>query len=460
MLIATHSKLPNLASASDAVLRMRHDLTNFLAESMKHIDVTNVMTHAMSTVAGILQVGDVSIPLRDKKNIVIISVGKAAIPMCVVAVRALEAAMEPSQRLRGIAVGPGDPTLLPKVVSYFAGGHPFPNQASWQAAEAALDLLTPLGSDDLVLFLISGGASAMIEAPNDPLITCEQMEEFYRALVYSGLPITSMNALRKHLSKVKGGRLALAASPAQQLSIIISDVPGTDLDMVGSGPSLADPSTIEDCLRILAQPSLRDIIGPRILRYFESPHLLETPKPNHTALRRSSRVCLLSNDILLSHVAQLANRAGYYVEVDVSCDDWHYQDAATFLLNKVRSLRETHKRVCLISGGELSVQVAQSEGLGGRNQHFLLHCAVNLRSSDPPLVLLSVGTDGVDGNSPAAGAIVDSFTLARIAERGLDPLTALERFDSYSLFHALGDTVVTGPTGNNVRDLRIFLSAD
>jgi hydroxypyruvate reductase len=148
------------------------------------------------------------------------------------------------------------------------------------------------------------------------------------------------------------------------------------------------------------------------------------------------------------------------VEVDVSCDDWHYQDAATFLLNKVRSLRETHKRVCLISGGELSVQVAQSEGLGGRNQHFLLHCAVNLRSSDPPLVLLSVGTDGVDGNSPAAGAIVDSFTLARIAERGLDPLTALERFDSYSLFHALGDTVVTGPTGNNVRDLRIFLSAD
>lgn len=445
---------------ADSLQKMRTDLEEFLSESMKRIDIQNLMHRALTTHGGTLAVGNVSIPLHDKINIVLIAVGKAAIPMCRVAASVLQPALQSHQELRGIAVGPGDPKQLPPFIRHFAGAHPFPDRTSCDAAEAALALVRPLGSSDLVLYLISGGASAMLEAPLHDFVSCEQMAEFYRALVYSGLPITAMNTLRKHMSKVKGGRLAVAASPACQLSLIVSDVPGTAFDVVGSGPSLPDTSTIDECREILSPAGIRQKLGASILRCLDNPALEETPKPTHAAFIRSSCICLLSNDILLQHVKTLAEQRGYYAEIDTTCDDWHYAEAADHLLNRMRVLRRRHDRVCLISGGELSVEVTSGTGLGGRNQHFLLYCASRLSKTDPPLASLSAGTDGVDGNSPAAGAIVDSSTPERMLARGLDPASALQCFDSYSVFNALGDTIMTGPTGNNVRDLRIMLSAD
>jgi hydroxypyruvate reductase len=446
-------------SSYDSLLKMREEILRFFSESMHRIDITPLMMRSLSVRSGSLHAGGTSIPLREKQKILLVAVGKAAIPMCAAAASALERAIELNQTLRGIAVGPGDPSTLPASIQHFAAAHPFPDQTSCDVAEAVIGMLTPLGPSDLVLYLISGGASAMLEAPIEP-ITCEEMTAFYRALVHSGLPITSMNTLRKHLSKVKGGRLAVAAAPAQQLTLLVSDVPGGTLDAVGSGPSLPDPSTVSDCRAILSALSQRDRISPAILRYFADPALAETPKPAHPAFRRSAHVCLLSNEILLQQVEHLASLAGYHTEVDTTCDDWAYEDAEAYLLNKVRKLRETYERVCVISGGELSVQVDGNGGLGGRNQHFLLHCALQLKDDDPKLVLLSAGTDGVDGNSPAAGAIVDSSTPARILQLGLNARLALQQFDSYSLLDALGDTIITGPTGNNVRDLRIILSAD
>jgi glycerate 2-kinase len=456
----TATSLQDSRLVQEALGSMRSDLNYLFSESMKRIDMTNLMTYALSTLGGVLQVGKVSIPLKGKKNVVLIAVGKAALQMCTVTVSALQSALQPEQSLLGIAVGPGDAIALPAFIQHFAGGHPFPNQSSYDAAEAVLEMLAPLGPDDLVIYLISGGASAMLEAPMDPLISCEHLTEFYRALVYSGLPITEINVLRKHASKVKGGRLAVAAAPAQQLSLIISDVPGKALEVVGSGPSLPDRSTVVACREILSRAEVREAMSPEILRYFDGPSLAETAKASDEAFSRNQQVCLLSNDSLLAHVDRLAKFAGYYTEIDISCDDWDYADAAAHLLNKVRALRKKHARVCLISGGELSVKVRDEGGLGGRNQHFLLHCAMSLTESDPLMVLLSAGTDGVDGNSLATGAIVDSFTPGRIAELGLNPLLALERFDSYSVLHALGDAIVTGPTGNNVRDLRVILSTD
>ncbi|MDE1161896.1 MAG: DUF4147 domain-containing protein [Acidobacteriaceae bacterium] len=458
-MLSQHSSSSRTAENHSVVLaNLRAQLLSLFNESMRRIDITNVMTHAMTVLGGVLHIGKLSYSLVERRKVVIIAVGKAAIPMCRVAAIIIQAGLHEGQEIEGIAVGPGNPDGLPDFIQHFVGGHPLPNDASREAAETALSLLQPLQEDDLVLFLISGGASSMLEAPLSPQISNKQVNEFYRALVYSGLPITSMNTLRKHFSKVKGGRLAFTASPATQCTLVVSDVPDSALDMVGSGLSLPDPSTVADCRKILSKHSVADSLSREVQNYFMDQNLHETPFSTDSVFKNSKHLCLLSNKTLLEQVQSLARQAGFHCEIDNTCDDWHYQDAATYLLERLRTLRKAHKRVCLISGGELSVKLTEPSGLGGRNQHFALHCALNLMETDTQVALLSAGSDGVDGNSPAAGALVDSTTLDRARKLELDPFKALREFDSYSFFEALGDSIVTGPTGNNVRDLRMFLS--
>ena len=447
------------ASAMKSVETMRRQLKSLFHGSMNSVDVRNVLTHQMTILQGCLQVGMLSYPLGDWQNIVLIGVGKASVPMCSIAAQILRPSLRENQRLRGIAVGPESSKSLPPEIAYFFGSHPFPNEDSRRAADAVSEMLRPLGENDLVLFLLSGGASSMLEAPIDPDTSVEEIAETYRSLVYSGLPIVAINALRKHLSAVKGGRLAALAAPATQLTLIISDVPGKAFDMVGSGLSLPDPSTTEECLQILSEPAVRAALGTAVLRRFVDRPLEETPKPNDAAFARSSVACLLSNQDLLDQAAILARNAGYFVEIDNSCDEWDYRDASRHLLAKLRGLREQHEKVCLISGGEVLVKMTGASGRGGRNQHFALHIALALAASEPYVAMFSAGSDGVDGNSPAAGAFADSFTVNKAESLGLAPAGALERFDSYSLFSAMDDAIVTGPTGNNIRDLRIFLSA-
>jgi glycerate 2-kinase len=441
------------------VLVLRHQLEKLLTEAMKRIDVTNVMTHAMTVIRGQLHIGKITYPIAGRRKIVLIAVGKAAFPMCNTAVAILQPILTVDQSISGIIVGPQGDNAVPEGFSRFDGGHPFPNFASREGAQAAIQMLSPLTSDDLVLFLVSGGASAMMEAPLDPKISVEQLGKFYKDLVHSGLPITEINTLRKHFSAVKGGRLALLAAPAMQCTLIISDVPGKAYDMVGSGPSLPDSSTVEDCRKILMDAPIRAMFDEGVLHYFDGPELCETPSQLDLPSGRSGCICLLSNQSLLEQVHRLATEAGFYTEIDTSCDDWDYREASAYLLQRTRTLRTKHSRVCLISGGEISVKVTEPSGIGGRNQHFALHSAMHLREEDPSLAMLSFGSDGVDGNSGAAGALIDSLTMDRIRLLNLDPIDALQRFDSHAVFDVLGDTVTTGPTGNNVRDVRIFLSA-
>jgi hydroxypyruvate reductase len=276
----------------------------------------------------------------------------------------------------------------------------------------------------------------------------------YRTLVHSGAPIAEINAIRKHLSAVKGGRLAQAAYPAQQVSILVSDVPDATPDALASGPTMPDSTSIHDCERIAAKYNLVDQFPKSVADLFRQHALDETPKSDDPAFVRARWWTVLSNKVAIDEAAIAATHAGFAVEIDNSCDDWPYDKAAAYLLNRLQELRRGVARVCLISGGEVTVTV-RNGGIGGRNQQFALACAEQISGHD--ITALSAGTDGIDGNSPAAGAVVDGSTALRVGDAEVIR-DALSTFNAYSLLDSLGDAVVTGPTGNNLRDLRILLA--
>jgi glycerate 2-kinase len=307
----------------------------------------------------------------------------------------------------------------------------------------------------LVIFLISGGGSSIVEKPIDDEISLDDLIATYRALVHSGAPIAEINTLRKHLSAVKGGRLAQSAFPAQQLSLLVSDVPDKTPDALASGPTMPDSTTVEDCYAISEKYDLLKQFPQSTRDLFERHALEETPKSDDPAFQRARWWTLLSNQTAIEEASNAAERAGFIVHVDNSCDDWDYEKAALHLVDRIRELRKQFSPVCLISGGEVTVKVING-GVGGRNQQFALASAEKI--VDENITVLSAGTDGVDGDSPAAGAIVDGSTVERAREKGLNLRASLDRFDAYPLFTSLGDAIEIGPTGNNVRDLRILLA--
>ena len=317
--------------------------------------------------------------------------------------------------------------------------------------------------------MLSGGGSSIVEksvsALNDDEISLADLAATYRALVHSGAPIAEINAIRKHLSAVKGGRLAQAACPAQQVSILVSDVPDNTPDALASGPTMPDSTTIHDCERIAAKYNLIEQFPKSVADLFSQHALNETPKSDDPAFVRARWWTVLSNQVAIEQAAAAAAQAGFAIEVDNSCDDQPYDQAASYLLDRLEELRRKVSRVCLISGGEVTVTV-RNGGVGGRNQQFALACAERISGHD--ITVLSAGTDGIDGNSPAAGAVVDGSTLARIkmarikedadGQENSIVQHALSTFNAYPLFEALGDAIITGPTGNNLRDLRILLA--
>jgi glycerate 2-kinase len=296
-----------------------------------------------------------------------------------------------------------------------------------------------------------------MELPLDASISLEDTVAFHRALVASGATIVEMNCVRKHFSAVKGGRLAVAAGNAQKVSLLVSDVPPAHLDALASGPTIADPTTVAQCREILTRYSLLDRFPPSVRHFFESPDLPETPKPTHVT---SPIWKLLDSEELANAAKKHATLLGFHTVVDNTCDDWSYDDAATYLLERLRQLRAVHPRVCLVSCGEVAVKLPAGLGsaaLGGRNQHLALYLATQLRPGDEPIAVLSAGSDGIDGNSRAAGAVIDEHTLDG-DKRRTDAKRALQAFDSSSWLSTIGATIVTGPTGHNLRDLRILLA--
>ena len=399
---------------------------------------------------GILRVGEDLFDLGSFSRIFVVSMGKAAHSMVEALMTQLGAGVT------GIVACSVDPPSQVFGFRYYRGGHPTPNADSVRAAEAILKSLSTHASRSLVMYLISGGASAIVEKPADDRITLEDLVATYKALVHCGAPIREINAVRKHLSATKGGRLAKVAAPAQQVSILVSDVPDGAVDSLASGPTMPDTTTVDECYDIVKKYKLLRQFPSSVRELFDKGQLEETPKHGDAAFDRSRFWNILSNETARKNAVAKAALNGFAVEVDNTCDDWDYSEAADYLLKKLRTLRKGVSRVCLISGGEVTVQVRGDQGVGGRNQQFALYCASKIIGEQ--ITVLSAGTDGIDGNSPAAGAVVDGTTVARAEGVCLSVRRALETFDAYPLLNAIGDAIITGPSGNNIRDLRELLA--
>jgi hydroxypyruvate reductase len=346
---------------------------------------------------GVLRVREDLYDLHSYNRVLVVSIGKAAHTM----VSALE--IQAGANFEGIVASSVQPASQARGFRYFLGGHPTPNEESIRAAEAMLKSLSAQNAASLVIFMLSGGGSSIAEKPIDDEISLADLIATYRVLVHSGAPIAEINAIRKHLSAIKGGRLARAALSAQQVSISVSDVPDNMPDALASGPTMPDSTSVEDCHAIATKYGLLDQFPVPVRELFERHALDETPKSDDPAFHRSRWWTVLSNSTLLEACKAEAERHNFTVTVDNSCDDWDYERAADYLLGRLRELRKKSERVCLISGGEVTVKVSYG-GVGGRNQQFALACAPKIAGEN--ITVLSAGTDGIDGNSTAAGAVI------------------------------------------------------
>jgi hydroxypyruvate reductase len=440
------------SSAADReklALDMRVTARHLFEHALGEASIDRAFQRHVDCDRGVLRICEDLHDLDSYNRVLVISIGKAAQAM----VNSLE--MQAGNRFEGIVAAAVDPVSQVRGFRYFRGGHPLPNQESIRAAEAMLKSLSAQNASSLVIFMLSGGGSSIAEKPIDDEISLEDLVGTYRALVHSGAPIAEINTVRKHLSAIKGGRMAVAAPAAQQVSLLVSDVPDNTPNALASGPSMPDSTTVEDCYTIAEKYGLLAQFPASVRELFQRHALEETPKSDDLAFHRSRWWPLLSNSSLLDAAEAEAQRHSFSVEIDNSCDDWDYARAADYLLERLRRLRKKSERVCLLSGGEVTVKL-ENGGTGGRNQQFALACAAKI--SGEAITVLSAGTDGIDGNSPAAGAMVDGSTLERAKARGLDPVAHLTGFNAYAFFDSLGDAIVTGPTGNNLRDLRILLA--
>lgn len=433
--------------------QMRLAARDIFAHALKEASIEKAFLRSVGCSRGVLQVREDLFQLDSYAKTGVIAFGKAAHTM---AAQMVEQIGTPGV---GIIAAPHDGPQLTGF-RYFHGGHPAPNGESLKAAEAILKTLASLPPKSLVIYLISGGGSSIVEKPLDDEISLNDLIATYKVLVHSGAPIAKINAIRKHLSAVKGGRMAAAAakSGAQQVSILVSDVPEGKLDSLASGPTMPDNSTEEDCYAIAERYGMIAQFPASVRELFERKALTETPDKDDPLFHYARWWPILSNETAVRAAAAKAAEQGFAVEIDNSTDDWDYRKAADHLLDRLAQLRKGVSKACIVSGGEVTVKVEGEAGTGGRNQQFALYCADRIASEN--ITVLSAGTDGIDGNSQAAGAVADGSTLNRysLLGGGKPVSSALKSFDATPVFHSLGDDVVTGPTGNNVRDLRILLA--
>lgn len=422
-------------------------------ETLAAIDIPATMQRKLRRQGTRIVCGEKALDLKDFGKIRVVAMGKAAHAM----VEGLVLSLAPFVGFEGVVSAPGLPKKAAPGLKYFAAGHPVPNEESWKAAEAVLGLLKKCDEKTLVFFLLSGGGSALVELPLDSKETLEDMQQLHKGLVTCGANIDEINTVRKHLSAVKGGRLAAAADEATKITLAVSDVPMGKESALASGPTLPDPTTIEDVERVIKAYSLKEKLPLALRRWIDDGKMPETPKSGDAAFLKSYFSLTLGMDDLLHPAHHAAEALGFVTCCDNSTDDWPVEKAAEALLGQLEELRAMHRwhRVALIADGEVSSPV-RGDGVGGRNSAFALACVE--RIAGKKIAVLSAGTDGIDGNSSGAGAIADGETSKRAREAGLDPETFLRRSDAFTFFSTLGDAVLTGPTGNNLRDLRILLA--
>jgi glycerate 2-kinase len=425
-------------------------------ETLAAIDIPLSMRRKLARAGSRIFVNGAPIDIAAYERICAVSIGKASVAMA----RGLAELLSPDFRTEGILVTLTAPSALPEGFRAIIAGHPVPDRGSFEAGRAILNLLAATNQRTLVFFLLSGGGSTLVEAPLDPSVTLEDMQALNRALVTCGASIGEVNAVRKHLSAVKGGRLAAAADAAMKITLGVTDVPEGQESALASGPTLPDPTAVSEACSVIGRHGLLAKLPPNIRARFENPSSIpETPKAGDPAFdpRRAVFQILLGRHDLFHAAHHVSESAEFVTLCDNSTDNWPVAEAVDFLLAQLAALKQTNpgKRAAVIADGEVSSPVTGG-GVGGRNLAFVLDSVEKIAGRK--IAVLSAGTDGVDGSSPAAGSVANGETLARAQSLGLDPADYFHRSDSYTFFRALGDTIETGPTGNNLRDLRILLA--
>jgi len=439
-----------------AVLRLRQDALSVFHSALAAVDPEEAIRRHMRLKAGTLSVGGQSYALDACDRILVVGAGKAVAPMA----KALEDLLGDRIAAGMLVVKDGHGLPLKKIRIQEAG-HPVPDERGVAGTLEILKLLEGAGERDLVVCLISGGGSALLIAPSEEL-RLQDKQATTKDLLACGATIHEINTIRKHLSRAKGGQLAAAAHPAAVLSLILSDVVGDDLDVIGSGPTVADRSVFKDAIEILQRYEIWDRTpGPVRDRLSQGARglLAETPKPGDPAFQRSTQVLVGSCLRALDAAAQAAERLGYQPLVLSSKVEGEAREVAKAFAAIGKEILSSHHPLkppaCVLMGGETTVTLL-GEGRGGRNQEFVLAGAIALEGIER-IALLAGGTDGTDGPTDAAGALADGFTIARARALGMNPFAFLKRSDSYHFFKPLDDLILIGPTRTNVMDVYMLL---
>jgi glycerate 2-kinase len=390
-----------------------------------------------------------ALPPKPKGRTIVVGAGKASAAMALAFEQAWDA---PVEGLIVTRYGHGAPCRRIEIVE---AAHPVPDDSGTRAAARMLQMVQNLTQDDLVVALISGGGSALLSRPADG-ISVEEKRAVNRALLKSGAPIGEMNCVRKHLSAIKGGRLAAAAHPAQVYSLIISDVPGDDLTAVASGPTVADPTTFAEARAIIAKYAIE--VPQSVTRHLQTAQD-ETPKPGDKRLASVQSRLIASPQKSLEAAAEVGRTAGIQPLILGDAIEGEARDVGTVMAGialQARRFAQPIKPPCVfISGGETTVTV-KGNGAGGRNVEFLMALALKLNGATG-IHALAADTDGIDGARDVAGAFVSPDTLTRARQLGIDPWAALANNDGHGYFEKLGDQIITGPTLTNVNDFRAIM---
>lgn len=399
-----------------------------------------------------------SLSLRRFKRVFVLGMGKATALMA----KAVEEFLGDKITDGLIVVKYGYKTKLNKI-RIAEAGHPVPDENGFKAAREVVNILREATEDDLIFFLISGGGSALLPYPANGITLSEKILTT-KILLSCGADIREMNAVRKHISEIKGGQLSRLAYPATIVSLVFSDVIGDRLDTIASGPTVPDETSFSDAFNVLEKYNIRDKVPSSVASRIEmglQGKIPETPKPGDDVFRTTYNFIVGSNYIALQAIKEKAKDLGYNAIILSSAIEGEAKEVAKVLCavakETVKSGNPVSPPACIICGGETTVTVS-GNGLGGRNQELCLSAAILLEGENN-IVLMSAGTDGTDGPTDAAGAIVDGTTVVRARKLGLNPQEYLKNNDSYNFLNKVGDLYITGPTNTNVMDVQIVLVA-
>jgi glycerate 2-kinase len=435
---------------------LRHDLQTIFRAALTAVDPGEAIRTHVRREGESLHIADRTYDLRQFDSVSVIGVGKAGAAMTM----AIEELLGDHLHGGHVIVKYGHGGAVKRVTLHEAG-HPIPDEAGVRATRIVIDFVSERGPRDLVICLISGGGSALSPAPIDGISLAEK-QDVTHLLLACGATIHEINALRKHISHIKGGQLARLAFPATLVTLVLSDVVGDALDVIASGPTVPDTSTFADCLEILRKYQLLDNIPAAIRRHLEaglSGAVPETPKPGEAVFARTQTVIIGRNLQALQAASRQATALGYQALILSSAIEGETREVAKVHAGIAKEVLASGHPIaapaCILSGGETTVTL-RGQGKGGRNQEFALALALDIHGI-PGIAALCGGTDGSDGPTDAAGAIADWMTCTRAEQHGLHPREALENNDAYPFFEGLGDLLIIGPTQTNVMDVRVML---